>query len=40
MTLGLTTFSLVIHLALAVVIVAPVILIVLWWRDRRRGDLW
>jgi len=40
MTLGLAPFSLLIYVALALVVVAPVILVILWLRDRRKGELW
>ena len=33
-------FSVLVYLALAVVIAAPLILLGLWLRDRRRGELW
>jgi len=33
-------FSLLIYLALAVVIAAPIILLALWLRDSKRGELW
>ena len=40
MTLGLAPFALLIYVALAVVVAAPLILVFLWLRDRRRGELW
>ena len=33
-------FSVLVYLALAVVIAAPLILLGLWIRDRQRGELW
>jgi hypothetical protein len=33
-------FAVLVYLALAVVVAAPVILVVLWLRDRSRGELW
>jgi hypothetical protein len=33
-------FAALVYVALAVVVVAPLILVVLWFRDRRKGDLW
>ena len=40
MTLPEGLFALLIYAALVVVIAAPVILAVLWVRDRKRGTLW
>jgi hypothetical protein len=39
-TLPLGIFSFLIYIALAVVVAAPVILLVLWIRDSMKGDLW
>ena len=33
-------FALLIYVALAVVVAAPLILLVLWFRDRQKGELW
>jgi hypothetical protein len=40
MILPVSLFTLVIYLALAVVVAAPIILLLLWLRDLRRGALW
>lgn len=40
MMLPVSLFTLVIWIALAIVVAAPLILLVLWLKDLKRGALW
>lgn len=40
MTISAGALALIVSVALAVTIVAPIILVVLWIKDARKGELW
>jgi hypothetical protein len=40
MTISAGALALVVSVALALTIVAPIVLVVLWIKDARKGELW